>query len=99
MPMKIRESKSDRIFSLINTVFLLALFAITLYPFIYVFSNSFSDPMAVLRNKVVLLPVGFSLESYKYILSNPEVYTAYYNTIWYVVVSAPAVAAPELKAV
>ena len=38
--------------------------AITLYPFIYVLSNSFRSPVAVLRREVVFLPVDFSVKSY-----------------------------------
>lgn len=58
----------------------------TLYPIIYVVSMSISTPDAVATRKVWLLPVGFTLRSYKVVFANPGVYQAYFNTIWYTVV-------------
>lgn len=40
----------------------------------------------VVSQSIWLLPKGFSLESYKLVFENPDIWTAYYNTIWYVVV-------------
>jgi putative aldouronate transport system permease protein len=59
---------------------------ITLYPFIYVLSMSFSDPKYVLNKSVWLLPKGFTLDAYKLVLSNEYIWKAYYNTIWYTLV-------------
>jgi putative aldouronate transport system permease protein len=58
----------------------------TLYPFLYVLSMSISDPGAVVRGEVWLLPKGFSVESYKLVFDNPSTLQAYYNTLWYTVV-------------
>lgn len=59
---------------------------ITLYPFIYVFSMSVSDPMSVLKQEVWLLPKGFHLNSYKKVFKSTELWIHYGNTIWYTVV-------------
>lgn len=59
---------------------------ITLYPFLYVFSMSLSDPEHVIKRDVFLLPKGFTLSAYKTLLANPYVWTSYYNTIWYTVI-------------
>jgi putative aldouronate transport system permease protein len=59
---------------------------IAAYPFIYTFSCSISDPAAVLANKVLLLPVGFSTLAYRSILESGAIWGYYYNTIWYTVV-------------
>lgn len=59
---------------------------ITLYPMIYIASMSFSAPEHVIRRDVYFLPRGFTLSGYQMLLSNPFVWTAYYNTIWYTVV-------------
>jgi putative aldouronate transport system permease protein len=56
------------------------------YPFLYVFSMSVSDPSAVISGKVKLFPIGFSLESYKLIVKNPEIWMKLGNTIWIVAV-------------
>lgn len=58
----------------------------TLYPFLYVFSSSISNPVAVLQNKVWLWPVGFSTEAYKELLSYPPIKVGYENTLFYTIV-------------
>lgn len=58
-------------------------FVITLYPFVFVLSMSISDPVAVVRREVFLLPKGFSLDAYRTVLNDPIVLRSYYNTIWY----------------
>ena len=58
-------------------------FVVTLYPFAYVLSMSISDPVAVVRREVFLLPKGFSLDAYRTVLNDPIVLRSYYNTIWY----------------
>jgi putative aldouronate transport system permease protein len=59
---------------------------ITLYPFLFVFSMSISDPKYVLDQSVWLFPKGFSVESYKRVFENPDIWTSYYNTIFYTVI-------------
>ena len=59
---------------------------VTFYPLLYVFSMSVSDPSAIVSGKVKVWPVGFSLETYKMIISNPEIWRKLGNTIWIVVV-------------
>lgn len=60
--------------------------AITLYPFIYVLSMSISSPQHVVSGTVWLFPKGFSLESYRRVFENEDIWIAYYNTIFYTVV-------------
>lgn len=62
----------------------------TLYPFIYVFSMSISDPAEVMKMTIKFFPKGFSLKSYELILENPNIWRYYYNTIWYTVVGVLA---------
>lgn len=59
---------------------------VTLYPFVYVISISLSSVSAIDKQLVTLLPVDFTLEGYKMVLQYPEIWTSYYNTIWYTVV-------------
>lgn len=84
--MKIKASPSDRVFNVINFMIATFVLLITLYPFLYVISASLSDPSALNRGEVWLLPKGINLEAYKTVLKNPELWVDYYNTIWYVVV-------------
>ena len=69
-------------------VYLLAAiaFAITLYPYLYVLSVSISDSRAAFEGKVFLWPVGFSLEGYKSVLSEANLWVAYGNTLYYTAV-------------
>jgi putative aldouronate transport system permease protein len=69
-------------------IYLVMIFVIiiTLYPFVYVLSMSISDPKNVLADTIWLFPQGFSLESYKKVFENEDIWTAYSNTIFYTVV-------------
>ena len=80
------ETKQDRFFDVITAILLIILCAIVLYPLILVVSSSFSDPVDVMANRVVLLPVHLNLSSYKMVLHHPEIGKSYFNTIVYTVV-------------
>lgn len=77
---------SDYIFNGLVYFIALVAFVITLYPYIYVLAMSVSDAQAVFQGKVYLLPVGFTLDSYKEVMGQPDLWTAYKNTFFYVVV-------------
>lgn len=80
-------SKSQRIFSMFNTIILLAIAFFTLYPFLYVVFASFSDPVKIISNQGILFwPDGFSLSAYKKVFENTSIYIGYANTVFYVVV-------------
>ena len=70
-PSKIRH---DRVFPIVNTIFLILLMIITLYPVLNTVAYSFNDGTDALRGNIGLLPRVFSLESYKSILSDVAVY-------------------------
>ena len=80
----VRKKKSISTVVIYSVLVLLLL--ITLYPMVYVLSMSISDPDAVLRQEVWLLPKGFSLRSYEMVFKNPNVFRYYFNSIWYTVV-------------
>jgi putative aldouronate transport system permease protein len=85
-PLKIRISLGERFFDASNALLMLALTAVTLYPFLYVLFSSFSDPADLIQHRGLLLfPVGFSLESYKLVLENPMIVIGYFNTLIYVI--------------
>lgn len=81
-----RMTLGDKIFVAAAYVIVALVVISTLYPFIYIVSGSISSADAVLRGEVWLLPRGFNLEAYKIVLKTKELWGAYYNTIWYVVV-------------
>ncbi len=83
---RIRLSKSDAVFNLLNNIFLGLCILIVSYPLIYIISASISDHKAVVSGKVWFLPVGFELDAYKAVFSNKMILTGYMNSIFYMAV-------------
>ncbi|MXU65116.1 carbohydrate ABC transporter permease [Oceanomicrobium pacificus] len=78
-------SRGDRIFVIVNMV-LIGLFAIsTLYPFIYIAALSLSSGFEARAGNVVLTPVEFTIEAYKYVLSDSQFWISYKNTFIYTI--------------
>jgi putative aldouronate transport system permease protein len=66
-----------------NTVFLVFLCAVTLYPLLYILFSSLSEPESLLMYTGVLYkPLGFSLESYRRAFSYPLLFSGYMNTLF-----------------
>jgi putative aldouronate transport system permease protein len=85
--LKTRISLGDRIFDASNSLFMLALMVFTLYPFLYVLFASLSNPAELIDHRgLLLIPAGFSLESYKFVFENPMISIGYMNTLIYVIV-------------
>ena len=59
--------------------------AVTLYPMIYTISSSISDPFYVAMKQVIFLPKGFSLEAFRFVLRNQEIYVYFFNSVFYAV--------------
>ncbi|ACT04455.1 binding-protein-dependent transport systems inner membrane component [Paenibacillus sp. JDR-2] len=84
--MKPRVPIREQIFDVANTLLMLILVVITLYPFLYVLFASFSNPADLIQHRGLLLaPAGFSLESYKLVFENPMISIGYLNTLIYVI--------------
>ena len=73
---KTRKIKQDWLFPLVNTIFLILLMFITLYPVINTIAYSFNDGIDALRGNIGLWPRKFSLESYNSILSDKAIFLA-----------------------
>ncbi|MCR1842687.1 carbohydrate ABC transporter permease [Murimonas intestini] len=84
--MKIKPSKGYRTFQVVNTILMILVIIITLYPFVYLVAQSFSSDVAVSSGRVTVFPIDFSLETYKYILRDNSFFKFYGNTIFYSVV-------------
>ncbi|WP_257348919.1 carbohydrate ABC transporter permease [Pseudalkalibacillus decolorationis] len=81
----IKETKADKTFKIFNYSFLFIALMIVLYPLIYIVSASVSDPSAVNSGEMWFLPKGFTLEGYKLIFENEQIWKGYLNTIFYTV--------------
>jgi putative aldouronate transport system permease protein len=81
-----RLSGGDRIF--VAAMYLIAGFLalVCLYPMIHVLFASMSDPLnLMLHSGVLLRPQGISFKGYEIVFSNRNIYTGYFNTLYYVV--------------
>lgn len=84
--MRIKKTTGEQIFDWLNVLLLVGLVAVTLYPLLYVFFASFSEPSALVKYRGILLaPLGFSTASYEAVFQNPNITTGYRNTVFYVV--------------
>jgi putative aldouronate transport system permease protein len=82
-----RVSLGEQIFRVCNTLFLSALMIVTMYPILYVAFASFSEPALMMAHKGILWkPLGFSLETYEAVFSNPMILLGYRNTLFIVIV-------------
>ena len=82
-----KKSVSGMIFDTFNYIFLTLLALVCLYPVYHVLIGSFSDPVQLNRHYgAILKPLGFSLEGYKVVFHNPNIWSGYANTLFYVVV-------------
>ena len=86
--MRLSKTTEDRVLDTFVTVMLSFIGFITLYPLVYVFSMSISDPSAVISGRVILWPVGFSLESYRKVVSYAAFWLGYQNTVIYTVLGS-----------
>jgi len=81
--MKGKPSSGYRVFQAVNTILMIFVIFITLYPFIYLTAQSFSSDAAVSAGKVTFFPIDFNLDTYKYILRDNQFFKYYFNTIVY----------------
>ncbi|OZB94133.1 carbohydrate ABC transporter permease [Paenibacillus sp. XY044] len=81
----IKESKTDKIFLVMNYLFLGIALIVVLYPLLYIISASISDPKYVSSGEMWLFPKGLDLKGYKLVFDNPKIWTGYGNTIMYTV--------------
>ncbi len=75
------QSFTDKVFDVFNTVVLALVTLICLYPLYYIVMVSFSSQVT----GVYLYPKPFSLEAYKMVLGQKDIWIGYGNTIYYTV--------------
>lgn len=85
--MNMRKKTSEWVFDICNVTTMIVLMVITLYPFLFVIFASFSNPAQLAGQRGLLLrPLGFSLDAYKLVFANQDIWTGYANTLFYVLV-------------
>ncbi|MFI6243587.1 carbohydrate ABC transporter permease [Micromonospora sp. NPDC050795] len=81
------DSRGYRIFRVVNTVVLLGVVVVTLYPFLNIVARSLSEEAYIIAGKVTFFPRGFDLTAYKLLTSDAMFWTNYRNTVVYTVVA------------
>lgn len=81
------RTRGYRVFQAVNAVVLAGVVIVTLYPFVNVVARSLSDETAIRSGQVNLIPRGFTLTTYEYVISDPTFWANYRNTVVYTVVA------------
>ncbi|MET8359277.1 carbohydrate ABC transporter permease [Micromonospora sp. NPDC005171] len=81
------DSRGYRIFRVVNTIVLLGVVVVTLYPFLNIVARSLSEEAYIIAGKVTIVPRGFDLTAYKLLMSDAMFWTNYRNTVVYTVVA------------
>ena len=76
---------SDKAFTVINYTLLVIITLIILYPLYFTVIASISEPYDVVSGNVVLWPKGFTLDSYRQIFQNEEIWVGFRNSVAYTV--------------
>lgn len=78
---KIRKTPGEMVFFVINTIFMVFICAITIYPFINTIALSFNDGNDAIRGGIYFFPRIFTLDNYKKVFEDTEIIGAYGITI------------------
>ena len=82
----ITRTKSDKIFDTFNVIIFMIIILLIIYPLYFMIIASFSDPGLVNTGNVWLWPKNVTLEGYRVIFQNDQIWTGYKNSIIYTVV-------------
>lgn len=84
---KIKIPLGERIFYVADAVFMIILCAIIIVPLLHVLAGSFSDGTKYMTHSGLLLwPIDFTLDAYKQVVNNKNIWSGYTNTLFIVVV-------------
>lgn len=81
-----KDCHSDKVFYIINSIIMLILAIIVIYPLYFIVIASFSDPDAVYNGDVYLLPIRFTLSGYKRLFQEKLIWIGYRNSLLYTVI-------------
>ena len=87
---RVKDSAGYVLFTVINTIIMILVCVVTLYPFLYLVAQSFSSEEAIMMGQVSIIPKGFNLETYKSVLAKGDFLRSYKNTFIYSVIGTIA---------
>ena len=82
----VKESVGDHIFNILNTILMILISVVIVYPLWYVILALITDPAIVNSGKFLLLPQGFYVAGYQEAFDYPQIWAGYKNSIIYTVV-------------
>jgi len=83
----VKHGWDNLIFDIINTILMFLVLIMVLYPLYFVVIASISEPYEVVSGNLRFFPKGFSLDAYRNVFENKDVWIGYRNTIFYTVTS------------
>lgn len=82
-----KQTFGAKVFGFFNTLFMLFMIFVCVYPMIYVILASLSDSNLLMAHAGLLFkPLGFNFESYAAVLKNRLIFSGYRNTLFILVV-------------
>lgn len=78
----IRQTPAQRSFTIFNYIFLAVLSLSMLLPFLHIFAGSFSSGTAILQGRVTVWPVEFTLDNYKAVLLDKNIWRSFGVTVY-----------------
>jgi putative aldouronate transport system permease protein len=80
---RIKETRSDQIFTIANYIVLTLFLLAVLYPLIFILSASMSDPLAVSAGRVWLWPVDINFSGYQAVVEYNTIVRGFLNSVFY----------------
>ncbi|MBQ3080397.1 MAG: carbohydrate ABC transporter permease [Clostridia bacterium] len=78
-----KESRNDVIFSVVNKLAIFLLTLVIIYPLFFIIIASISDPYQVSLGNVLFFPKGFTLEAYRNVFEEKDIWIGYRNSLVY----------------
>ena len=78
---KTKKLDSDKVFGFFNSIFLIIITSLIVYPIYFILIASISDPNAVAAGQTMLLPKGITFLGYAKILEDVRLVTGFKNSI------------------
>jgi putative aldouronate transport system permease protein len=79
----IKDTRTDRLFNLVNYLVLSIFFITVLYPLVYIVSASFSSSGAVISGRVWLWPVDLTTTGYHAVFKHRLIWSSFWNSLYY----------------
>lgn len=81
--MRNNRSKEDKLFDVFNTLLITVIVLLIFYPILFVVSASLSDPTKIFDSPILLWPKGFTLNGYKKVFENRDIWIGFKNAVIY----------------